>query len=669
MDAVRAGIGLGLGFVPVPGLQPAFELLCVIWDNVQKASRNKTELLNLARACGEVFITVNELLKEGRYDNRVGKKLSDLNGLMKEFLEFTEKHLNMNAFIALLKSSDVEGEIQSFQHRVQFFWLGFDLAAHNATHASQHDIQEQLKQVTRLLLQNASIKSSLNIPKPKIHGDVPSPGSSPKLFPKLSATTRRKMVSEVEENKAVMIEASFDKPSNISINHGGPVITTKYGEKPLKLAQWGMNTAGSKVLDANSGFNIVISNDPKVYEWRIYGKVIFLAVVDPEHPEIHNAVDIVFSSFTLASSWFTYLKEYAAYGRSEHNTQDVLVRRRFHCWMKKSKGTIMRSDPPNNVWYPRVYGHKGSACIYPTHLSYASPGALTFATIYRSGSTIVREHFQKMQDEFPISTSRTKCNSEEEAIAWYEAFQAVISGSHEKGLPVRVNFSNTYTAVLERNSVDGKVVLNSLVWPSTILDGWGLTPGKDTTITTSHNSFIVSNATTSWSWRVIHERITAYTKLALQPDWYGNLEIVFPDSQISARWFEQLSSIALGSRGTPNPLPSLLVTVKQRSIIWLYKDKGKVFTHEAFAGVWRSILGSTFLRYEHKTASSFLGSSSVKGLPKLNVYRDGRTLVMRRDPGAGVEGQWVTRHYIFPSEEDAEEWYNHCKKDAIKSSK
>ena len=38
MDAVKSGIGLGLGFVPVPGLQPAFELLCVIWDNVQKAS-------------------------------------------------------------------------------------------------------------------------------------------------------------------------------------------------------------------------------------------------------------------------------------------------------------------------------------------------------------------------------------------------------------------------------------------------------------------------------------------------------------------------------------------------------------------------------------------------------------------------------------------------------
>ena len=73
-----------------------------------------------------------------------------------------------------------------------------------------------------------------------------------------------------------------------------------------------------------------------------------------------------------------------------------------------------------------------------------------------------------MQDESPTSTSRTKFNSEEEATAWYEAYQAVISGSHSEGLPVRVEFSNTYIAALERNSVDGKVGLHSRVWPVSI---------------------------------------------------------------------------------------------------------------------------------------------------------------------------------------------------------
>ena len=108
-----------------------------------------------------------------------------------------------------------------------------------------------------------------------------------------------------------------------------------------------MKVAGSKILDANSGFNIAIPNYPKISKWRIYGRTISLSVVDPEHPEYENSIDIVFASFTIASSWFIYLREYATHGSSKQRVkmQDVLVRRRFHCWMKKRKGMILRSDP------------------------------------------------------------------------------------------------------------------------------------------------------------------------------------------------------------------------------------------------------------------------------------------------------------------------------------
>jgi len=47
---------------------------------------------------------------------------------MKDFLEFTEKHVNMNLFHALLKNADVDGEIQSFQHRLQGLVISFDVS-------------------------------------------------------------------------------------------------------------------------------------------------------------------------------------------------------------------------------------------------------------------------------------------------------------------------------------------------------------------------------------------------------------------------------------------------------------------------------------------------------------------------------------------------------------
>lgn len=47
---------------------------------------------------------------------------------MKDFLEFTEKHANMSLFHALLKNADVDGVIQSFQHRLQGLVISFDVS-------------------------------------------------------------------------------------------------------------------------------------------------------------------------------------------------------------------------------------------------------------------------------------------------------------------------------------------------------------------------------------------------------------------------------------------------------------------------------------------------------------------------------------------------------------
>lgn len=67
--------------------------------------------------------------------------------------------------------------------------------------------------------------------------------------------------------------------------------------------------------------------------------------------------------------------------------------------------------------------------------------------------------------------------------------------------------------------------------------------------------------------------------------------------------------------------------------------------------------------------SSFAGISSVRQLPKLNVYTDGRILVMRREPSETVHNQFVTRQYTFNSADEAETWYENCKKDAVKTTK
>jgi len=49
------------------------------------------------------------------------------------------------------------------------------------------------------------------------------------------------------------------------------------------------------------------------------------------------------------------------------------------------------------------------------------------------------------------------------------------------------------------------------------------------------------------------------------------------------------------------------------------------------------------------------------------VYTDGRSLVFRRQP-ATVQDHSVTRRYTFTSVEEADMWYQNCKKDAVKST-
>jgi len=42
---------------------------------------------------------------------------------------------------------------------------------------------------------------------------------------------------------------------------------------------------------------------------------------------------------------------------------------------------------------------------------------------------------------------------------------------------------------------------------------------------------------------------------------------------------------------------------------------------------------------------------------------------MRREPSETVHNQFVTRQYTFNSADEAETWYENCKKDAVKTTK
>jgi len=114
-----------------------------------------------------------------------------------------------------------------------------------------------------------------------------------------------------------------------------------------------MKASGSKVVEVKSGFNIVVPGDPKISKWRLYGRTISLSLSNPDHPLYEDTLDMVFNSFDQAAIWFTFLREYVIYDRSESlqfpGAQDILVRRKFYCWMTKTKTTILRCQPVSCV--------------------------------------------------------------------------------------------------------------------------------------------------------------------------------------------------------------------------------------------------------------------------------------------------------------------------------
>lgn len=82
MQVVGSLIELGIDFVPVPGVKPAFDILNFIWQNVQKvcvpinnntqqfcrqtsqASNNREALRNLAMSAADILTAVNHVLEE-----------------------------------------------------------------------------------------------------------------------------------------------------------------------------------------------------------------------------------------------------------------------------------------------------------------------------------------------------------------------------------------------------------------------------------------------------------------------------------------------------------------------------------------------------------------------------------------------------------------------------
>jgi len=102
------------------------------------------------------------------------------------------------------------------------------IAAFNALDIMQRQIQIQLSQ---LLLQNQNhIGSSpaSTISYPNIDGPLISPNAGDLAIQ--TGRKHKKPLPLIEDNKAISVESSFDKPSKIEIQRREPIVKTEHGE-------------------------------------------------------------------------------------------------------------------------------------------------------------------------------------------------------------------------------------------------------------------------------------------------------------------------------------------------------------------------------------------------------------------------------------------------------
>jgi len=96
MEGAGALVELGLAFVPVPGLQPAFQIIKLIWDSVQKvnvvltvqcismASRdfqtsgNRDRLMNLLKHTAETLTLIHHSIRRVEIDGYLTNQLHEV---------------------------------------------------------------------------------------------------------------------------------------------------------------------------------------------------------------------------------------------------------------------------------------------------------------------------------------------------------------------------------------------------------------------------------------------------------------------------------------------------------------------------------------------------------------------------------------------------------------
>ena len=82
--------------------------------------------------------------------------------------------------------------------------------------------------------------------------------------------------------------------------------------------------------------------------------------------------------------------------------------------------------------------------------------------VYRSGDTIVREHFVHANDEEPTTTSRIHFSNEQEAQAWYSVWNSTILLTGQN-VPLQVGISTLYSGTLLISNE--AAIIASPVWP------------------------------------------------------------------------------------------------------------------------------------------------------------------------------------------------------------
>ena len=169
MDAVGPLINLGITFVPVPGLKPAFDLVKFIWDNVQKvcshlldpetqrdnlsyrvpwhvqAAYNRKALRDLAKSTTDLLKAVNYVMSHTELNENVQVHLDSLeryddlgrphgshqihmSRVFHEIGMFAKEHATANLFKILVKNIDIEGRNEYFQHRLQQLSMAFSVS-------------------------------------------------------------------------------------------------------------------------------------------------------------------------------------------------------------------------------------------------------------------------------------------------------------------------------------------------------------------------------------------------------------------------------------------------------------------------------------------------------------------------------------------------------------